>query len=234
MSADSVGRLGAPPAPQEARLGQIVEAATRLFCRVGYRRTKTSQVAREAGIANGTLYLYVSSKEMLFDLCVQRAFGGIGPPSRLPSAEEQLRIWIRGFEKTAEMTAALERSRVEDVRSEFRTLIQELYAFLDRYGHGMRLIERSSLDRPDLAKIVFEEGRGHLLEVWVRYLERRIAGRYFRPVPDVAITARFILESIAWFAWHRHEALVQEEMDEEKVQETLFDLLIAALSPTSP
>lgn len=44
----------------------IIEAADRLFTRFGYRRTSMDDIAREAGVAKGTLYLYFTSKEALF------------------------------------------------------------------------------------------------------------------------------------------------------------------------
>jgi AcrR family transcriptional regulator len=44
----------------------ILEAATRLFARYGYRRTAMDDIAREAGVAKGTVYLYFDSKEAVY------------------------------------------------------------------------------------------------------------------------------------------------------------------------
>lgn len=44
----------------------ILDAADRLFARFGYRRTAMDDVAGEAGVAKGTLYLYFDSKAALF------------------------------------------------------------------------------------------------------------------------------------------------------------------------
>jgi len=44
----------------------ILAAALALFGRYGYRRTSIDDIAREAGVAKGTVYLYVESKEALF------------------------------------------------------------------------------------------------------------------------------------------------------------------------
>jgi AcrR family transcriptional regulator len=44
----------------------IVEAAGIMFARFGYRRTSMDDIAREACVAKGTLYLYFASKEALF------------------------------------------------------------------------------------------------------------------------------------------------------------------------
>lgn len=44
----------------------ILDAADRLFIKHGYRRTSMDEIAVEAGIAKGTLYIYFDSKEALF------------------------------------------------------------------------------------------------------------------------------------------------------------------------
>ncbi|TDG00738.1 TetR/AcrR family transcriptional regulator [Paenibacillus piri] len=44
----------------------IIEAALKLFEEQGYHNTKVSDIVREAGVAQGTFYLYFKSKEDLF------------------------------------------------------------------------------------------------------------------------------------------------------------------------
>ncbi|MFS0722930.1 TetR/AcrR family transcriptional regulator [Paenibacillus sp. 1P07SE] len=50
----------------------ILDAAYRLFGTKGFYETKMSEIADEAGIAKGTLYLYFSSKEELFTAMTKR------------------------------------------------------------------------------------------------------------------------------------------------------------------
>ena len=42
---------------------QIIEAAVRVFARKGYYNSRVSDIAREAGIAAGTIYLYFETKD---------------------------------------------------------------------------------------------------------------------------------------------------------------------------
>src|SRR5829696_3652795 len=48
-----------------ARLGQILEAAKRVFAERGFRRATTREVARAAGISEGTIYNYFEDKDAL-------------------------------------------------------------------------------------------------------------------------------------------------------------------------
>src|SRR5258708_3216022 len=55
----------------------ILRAATRVFARSGYFNSKVADIAREAGVADGTVYLYFKSKEeilhSIFDRTVEEA-----------------------------------------------------------------------------------------------------------------------------------------------------------------
>jgi AcrR family transcriptional regulator len=52
---------------QRVKRERILEAATDLFVRLGYRKTSMDDVARQAGIAKGTVYLYYRNKaELVF------------------------------------------------------------------------------------------------------------------------------------------------------------------------
>jgi len=50
---------------QEKKHTDILEAATRVFAREGFHKAKIEDVAREAGVAHGTVYLYFGSKDDL-------------------------------------------------------------------------------------------------------------------------------------------------------------------------
>lgn len=65
--------LTSPQSAAERRLQRrltIVETAARLFANLGYNECEMERVATEVGIAKGTLYLYVASKQALFYACV--------------------------------------------------------------------------------------------------------------------------------------------------------------------
>ena len=44
---------------------QIIDAAIRVFARNGYYNSRVSDIAREAGIASGTIYLYFKTKDAI-------------------------------------------------------------------------------------------------------------------------------------------------------------------------
>ncbi|HDZ90675.1 MAG: TetR/AcrR family transcriptional regulator [Deltaproteobacteria bacterium] len=42
---------------------RIIEAATRIFARNGFYHSRISEIAREAGVADGTIYIYFDNKD---------------------------------------------------------------------------------------------------------------------------------------------------------------------------
>jgi AcrR family transcriptional regulator len=62
MSPAATARRQSADAKREA----IFDAALALFGRYGFRRTSIDDIARSAGVAKGTVYLHVDTKEALF------------------------------------------------------------------------------------------------------------------------------------------------------------------------
>ena len=51
------------PKDKNSKYHRILEAAVRIFARQGFRQSTVSQIAREAGVADGTIYLYFKNKD---------------------------------------------------------------------------------------------------------------------------------------------------------------------------
>src|SRR5678815_2322301 len=73
MARTATARQLAADGKREAILG----AALELFGRYGYRRTSIDDIARQAGIAKGTVYLYVENKEALFRTLARTTLDGV-------------------------------------------------------------------------------------------------------------------------------------------------------------
>src|SRR5260370_39388722 len=56
----------------EWRHGEVLQAARRIFARLGYAAANVEDIAREAGMAKGTIYLYFKSKEEVFAAVLAR------------------------------------------------------------------------------------------------------------------------------------------------------------------
>jgi hypothetical protein len=52
-------------------------------------------------------------------------------------------------------------------------------------------------------------------------------------MPDSAVAARVVIESLSWFAWHRLEGRDSTSYDDETVRRTVIEFACAALLPDS-
>jgi TetR/AcrR family acrAB operon transcriptional repressor len=60
------------PSDNEARETRILDAAADLFVHYGYDKTTVSDIARDAGISKGAIYLHFESKDALFEALLIR------------------------------------------------------------------------------------------------------------------------------------------------------------------
>src|SRR5262244_531563 len=75
---------------------QIIDAAIRVFARNGYYNSRVSDIAREAGIASGTIYLYFKTKdEILVTLFRERMAEWVASVRREVAAERDPLAKIR-------------------------------------------------------------------------------------------------------------------------------------------
>ena len=222
---------------------RLIEVSTEVFIRDGYRRAQMEDVATALGIAKGTLYGYVEGKAALFDLVVRCADGQEPPPEPaalpLPTpapgatvAAVQARL-VREVENL-ELFAALGRPEHPDPRLELSVIVRDLYARMSRNRRGIKLVDRSAQDQPELAEIWFGRGRWGQHAALVAYLEQRIEKGLLRPVPSTQVAARAILETIAFWAVHRHWDPSPQVIDETTVEATLVGLTLFGLAKETP
>jgi AcrR family transcriptional regulator len=218
------------------RIATLIARATDVFIERGYRRTKIADVADALGVAKGTLYLYVESKEALFDLVLRAADpdGSLPAPLPLPwrtptgaALLRHVRTRLSAISFPA-LDAALRRRRVDDVAGELGAIVGELYDIESRYRVAIKLIDRAAASHPELAAVWYTGGREGLLAALSTYLAERIRRGALPPVPDVAVAARFVVETVAFWAMHRHWDPHPQALAEPAVRETVCALVVRA------
>lgn len=213
-------------------LEEVVAAATRVFTRKGYRQTRMSDVAAEAGVSTGALYTYVEGKEALFHLVVTGE-----RPTGLPVPTPDLRATVRAvgvrLAAATEVTNLASRSEgsgpPDDPAAELAAIVGQMYDVLEANRTVLGVVERSATELPDLEDRYYRRGRRAFVGDLTEYLELRIADGSFRSVPDPAVTARYLIETVAWFAWHRHGDPDSAMIADAVAKATVVDMAVAAL-----
>ena len=149
----------APDVGRSARKHRaIMDAATALFLRDGYRNTSMDQVAADAGVSKQTVYKHFEDKDQLF---------------------REIVLGVSGNSEAiiADLTAVLRSSDVDSI-AELGTILTDLAR---RYIDGVlrphvlalrRLIIAEAERFPDLARVYFEQAPARGIEVIATALRR--------------------------------------------------------------
>ena len=105
------------------------------------------------------------------------------------------------------------------------------YAMLGQCSRRLiKLVERCATDWPELADRFYEKGRRPFVRRLGDHLRRRIASGHLRPVPDPDVAARYVIETVAWFANHRYGDHDGAQIDDDVARATVVQLLTAGLT----
>ncbi len=227
----------ARPIPED-RFQELVEAATAVFLEQGYRRTQVADVAARMGLAKGSIYTYVESKEALFDCVLRHADRRerIEVPATLPVATPRPQATLELVKRRLadegslpSLAAALSRARVVDARTELEGVLGELYDTLAGHRISIKLLDRCAADYPELAKVWYGAGREGALSLLRRYLDDRARRGRLRRFEDSAVAARIVLETLVFWAVHRHWDPSPQDVDEASAKRAALAFLTSAL-----
>lgn len=225
------------PIPAE-RFRQLVDVATRTFVVRGYRLTQMSDIAEALGVAKGTLYGYVESKEALFDAAVRYSDGhSVEPPGDslpLPTPEKGSTAgYVR--ERLSQEVGDLELVRVlsrprdcAPQEGEFELIMRDLFRRMSRNRRALKLIDRCAIDHPELARVWFEQGRYGQVALLASYLETMGSAGHVRVLSNVQLAARMVLETIALWAIHMPWDPAPQTLIDDEVESAVVDMLVHA------
>ncbi len=138
---------------------QIIDAAVRVFARTGFYNSRVSDIAREAGIASGTIYLYFKTKDEILVTLFREKMAGFVSTLRKeiagePDAPAKLRRLVRLHFETLEARPEL----AEVVQLELRqgqkffrgASAQEISAYFDLIGSVLEEGVTAGMFRPEL------------------------------------------------------------------------------------
>jgi AcrR family transcriptional regulator len=197
-----------PPRRADDRSDQILDAASRVFARLGLGQARMDDVAAESRLGKGTLYLYFRSKDQLIDALVARL---IGIYTRRLAA-----IRSSGGTASERLATFVDEYVGEIVRlAPLSPVIVEVYARAARHATVRELLRR-----------YFTGFRGELAGL----IGDGVASGEFRATdPDaVAVALTGQLEGLA-LLW----LLDRDHVDIVEIARQALRLLIAGLSPAS-
>jgi AcrR family transcriptional regulator len=221
------------------RVRDIARAACEVFIAKGYRRALMTDVAERLELSHALLYRYVESKEALLELAARYAMDQDADleavvPLATPREGrflELTRDWLAAAGAFPKLRAALEHGPGGDAAAELAGIIDELYDFIERNRLLLLLIENLADDYPGLRGESINDRKRAFSARLATFLASRAASGRLRPLAEPEIAARFLAESVAWFAQHRKRDPTAAMFDDQQARSTVRELLLAAFVP---
>lgn len=141
-------------------------------------------IADRLGVSKGTMYRSVESKEALFAAVL--TYGdepdALAPGRSLPPIEwtelsvrlrDGLAAAVNALDLTAAVTTGARRPPKESVADEVERLALDVYSMLSERRVTVMVRDRCAAEIPAITGDWYELGRYALVDLWVRYLDRR-------------------------------------------------------------
>lgn len=151
----------------EARRNQILDAAATVFAEKGFHRATTKEIAKTAGVSEGTIYNYFANKPDLL----------IGLMTRLAEVEAM----------DEELVEALQ----GDVRDFFVAVFRHRVDSIQRGQEMLKAILPEVMVNPDLSKQFTQQFVQQIATLLEQYVQARIEMGHIRPV-NVPLTVRAV------------------------------------------
>lgn len=189
----------------------ILEAALDVFAEYGFRKTGIEDIARRAGIANGTIYLYASSKRDLYRRVVE--YG------------------LNSWQKAATAAADARGPAGTNARARFEALCRAAYTYLAAEPRLRRVLARDPALFPAAPGA---EARGDPFEA----INGRSVGLLRNAIQDGVASGEFVVDDPTAaaeliFSLYRvliEKAYVAEEGGEERRFEAGLAIILRGIS----
>lgn len=192
-----------------ARPAELLEAAIEVFTQQGYAATRIEDVARRAGVAKGTVYVYYKDKEALFQAAVRHL---IGPA--IETIEHAIEDFPGPSEQLVRLLLATVYKRVVDTRAP--ALLRLLVAEGPRFPELMRFYHREVVSRA--------------MGAWSKVLARGVGRGEFRPLAAMQFPQILMGPALAAALWSVLVGKAQP-LDLAAYEAAHLEFALAALAP---
>lgn len=212
----------------DPRLTAVYEAASFLFIRQSYERTQVSDIARQAGVATGTIYNLFAGKKAILHfvlLCtLDKAY--LGNDLLLPVQEVEHGLIIRHLSRVAEdLLGQLEaRGKNGDLSLSFSQTMTLTLDYAADYQVAFNIINDNRAVLADVRE-VYQGFVKRLYNVIEENLNRGIARGEVRDVDFPSLHIRSVMDHIIWWSMHMPYAVPDTAITPAEAKAVAMDIL---------
>ncbi|HDR7795382.1 TPA: TetR/AcrR family transcriptional regulator [Bacillus luti] len=192
---------------------RILEAAVNMFGEKGYAATSTSEIAKRAGVAEGTIFRYYKTKKDLLMAVVMPTLTKFAAP-----------FFVQAFAKE------IFKTEYESYERLLRVVIYNRFEFAKKHFPMIKILIQEVPFQPELKNeiqlLVETELLSHFKKLIVKFQE---AGEIIEMPPSSVL--RLTLSTILGFLLTRFLLLPEEKWDDEAEIENTIQFILYGLTP---
>lgn len=185
--------------PEKER--KILEAAIAVISEKGFSASSTNEIARLAGVAEGTIFRYFKTKkDILRGILIQMVHMTSEP------------LFLDSIKKI------LFQENQKDLRSILKALLKNRIDLIEAIFPMLRIVITEAMYHEDIREILYEKIISELLEIYKIFQEEMVAKGLMNKELDPVIVARSVIGNLAAFFVYRNifGPMVQlEDFDQE-------------------
>jgi AcrR family transcriptional regulator len=195
---------------KQARPAEILDAALKVFAQKGFAAARMDDIAKEAGVTKGTIYLYFDNKEAVFKSLVREAVG---------TTLADVAANAQNFEGSARLLLRMAMTRITQLLVDSNKFVLP------------KIVIGESSNFPWLAEFYRFEIIERGMQLLMSLIERGIAQGEFRRLPThhvARLCVAPVLLAAIWRATFAH--LDAEPYDYKGLVDTHLDVLFRGLA----
>jgi AcrR family transcriptional regulator len=194
---------------------KILEAAIKIFSEKGYSAATTSEIAKEAGVAEGTIFRYFKTKKDLLRGILIRLVNLVGS-----------KVVLEGIEKI------LLDADKKDIRQVFKEIVYDRLKLAESLYPMIRVVMTEAIYHEDVREALYKNIIEKALEMFKKFYGVMVEKGIMRADIDATTVFRLIVANIGllvlqknWFS----KNIAIKNMDEELDQ--VVEIILNGISP---
>lgn len=165
---------------------KILEAAIAVISEKGFSASTTSEIARMAGVAEGTIFRYFKTKKDILRGILIQLVNIVGEPLILDSFKKIL------FNEDQ-----------KDLRSTIKALLKERFALMEAIYPMLRIVVTEAMYHEDIREILYEKIISKALGIFKLFQEEMVAKGLMNKDIDPVVASRSIYGNLVVFFIYR-------------------------------
>jgi len=166
---------------------KILDAAIAVIAEKGFSAASTSEIARQAGVAEGTIFRYFKTKKDILRGILIRLGNVIAEP-----------LVVYGLKKI------LYQDGREDLRAGIKMVLKDRMAIIDAVFPMLRIVITEAMYHEDIRQILYDKIISRAVEVFAEYHREMVDKGLMKGEIDAVVAGRSILANLVLFFVYRN------------------------------